>query len=997
MNSEHLSYQKNKIAFLQGMCDLQLQTINGIVLTHREIDIIACIMSGRAAKKIAFFLSISPKTVENHIRNIMLKLGCRTQESIIDFVEKSNNFASLKKHYSNLLIRFIFETALKKMSIHAIENNLSCLLVCSKEDQDKTLFLAALIHHLKIARIKISIKNNEEDEINKLESNDFTHIIYIVPGKWIEKNQTSHDKTAPGFSYALQLSNVYSLPIISLFLNRSISSNIPESFVNVQYLDLTEQGNYYFFVFEILKKLLPAISNASFLEFKKQYAVLSDPSFAIKSFDENTPISALPSTNTTNKRYKIFIIIFCVLLCITCLTVFAYFLVEDDRDKERKNTAIKIFFNWINEKEYLYSKIAEKYIEILEGEESKLGNLDGKIQTLNFLNLKKNFIAINNTLIKLDPSDKEETKKLVEFLKKTFPVNSKLNEKIHKLVFLVASYHGKLSFIQELLENNPISFLDFKDYYGNTAPMLAAASNNVTTFEWLVKKDALFINHKNIEGNSALILATLSLQDDENLTDDEKNKSITIIKKVLEYDQNSLKTSGHKGCTALLIAGAKGNIAAIKYLLEMMAPGDTKRQKQILEEEKNLDENNILLLAAYNGKKHVIEWLYEQEIYMQPKNRYNTTVLMQATSGGSVETMDLIYRIHQKSQSLNINSKNAYTKQDPDVLTERNNFGHTALFLAAYGNKLNAFQWILEKLKDNFNNNGKNIVDYIRNERNSDGDTLLHVLITGMSNSSSIEIRLNTGLLDILLNYIDVNIYTTSEQIKTGHTPLMRAASHGNLAIVKYLIEKCGADITGKTNAGKTAVHFAVMEGRDQYQEVVEYLLKQQAIKEGKSLNEMRNKSKTSLFLTAAEYGQKAVMKWLLKNDPELINSCDENGDNALSLAIKNFYIDAIEFIFDWNKNTAVQLMLEKRTNASENILEGVILEEKNGKNKDIRLSRYLEQKIGISVNQLNQKSTSHSDPDYKWKPLEIDIDGLSTCSVQPWSPYYVNYDYASK
>src|ERR1700726_440719 len=67
-----------------------LEVIGGVPLTRREVDIIACILSGRAVKKIASFLLISPKTVENHIRNIMQKLGCRTQGGIIDFIEKSN-------------------------------------------------------------------------------------------------------------------------------------------------------------------------------------------------------------------------------------------------------------------------------------------------------------------------------------------------------------------------------------------------------------------------------------------------------------------------------------------------------------------------------------------------------------------------------------------------------------------------------------------------------------------------------------------------------------------------------------------------------------------------------------------------------------------------------------------------------------------------------------------------------------------------------------------
>ena len=79
-------------------------------LTNREIDVIACLVGGRSNKKAASFLGISPKTIENHIHNIMLKLGCASRESIIDFLEKSEEFSSLKEHYLSILIKVIFES-----------------------------------------------------------------------------------------------------------------------------------------------------------------------------------------------------------------------------------------------------------------------------------------------------------------------------------------------------------------------------------------------------------------------------------------------------------------------------------------------------------------------------------------------------------------------------------------------------------------------------------------------------------------------------------------------------------------------------------------------------------------------------------------------------------------------------------------------------------------------------------------------------------------------
>lgn len=81
-----------------------LKIINGIKFTHREIDIIGLLICGRSGKKIAAFFSISPKTVENHTHNIMIKLGCNSRESIIDFIEKSGKLIDLREYHSTLLM-----------------------------------------------------------------------------------------------------------------------------------------------------------------------------------------------------------------------------------------------------------------------------------------------------------------------------------------------------------------------------------------------------------------------------------------------------------------------------------------------------------------------------------------------------------------------------------------------------------------------------------------------------------------------------------------------------------------------------------------------------------------------------------------------------------------------------------------------------------------------------------------------------------------------------
>jgi DNA-binding NarL/FixJ family response regulator len=72
---------------LQDLNSNHLGAIKGKRFTRRETDVIACLMCGRAAT-IPSLLSISSRTVEAHVRNIMLKLECNSREGIVNFVEQ---------------------------------------------------------------------------------------------------------------------------------------------------------------------------------------------------------------------------------------------------------------------------------------------------------------------------------------------------------------------------------------------------------------------------------------------------------------------------------------------------------------------------------------------------------------------------------------------------------------------------------------------------------------------------------------------------------------------------------------------------------------------------------------------------------------------------------------------------------------------------------------------------------------------------------------------
>lgn len=222
---------------------LELENIHSISFTRREIDVIACILNGRSTKKIALLLSISPKTVENHIRNIMMKVGVRTQEGIIDFIEKSGKFKLVKKYYSDLLIHLAFENELKKIQLQIQSPTPHHLIIYTKtaEYKLKDTLIPRLEIHFKLVGFPIEIETFYElDKVDRLRHTSNNTLIMVD--------------------------------------QKEIAETLPALFRDFKCVNLSEEKNYYFFFFKLLKKSLPTISiEQNIAEFTKQYEMLYEP------------------------------------------------------------------------------------------------------------------------------------------------------------------------------------------------------------------------------------------------------------------------------------------------------------------------------------------------------------------------------------------------------------------------------------------------------------------------------------------------------------------------------------------------------------------------------------------------------------------------------------------------------------------------------------------------------------------------------------------------
>ncbi len=261
-----------------------LQIVNEIKFTRREIDIIAYLLSGKSAKTIANCLSISPKTIEAHMRNITIKIECNSRDGIIHFIEKSKKLLLLKEHYLSLLIQASFEEQLLNIATQLGSESPACVIVSWQEQKDYSFLIRYLERHLKLSGIKTFIETQVGQILIKdLISNSGVwktkFVIYALSETMIEQGEEAVNKKNSKIISSLQKTRETPNRIVVFLPRKNINTNRIQEFNNADYVYNLEQHNYYDFIFMVLKRLLPNIAlDQMILDFKTHYESISGPS-----------------------------------------------------------------------------------------------------------------------------------------------------------------------------------------------------------------------------------------------------------------------------------------------------------------------------------------------------------------------------------------------------------------------------------------------------------------------------------------------------------------------------------------------------------------------------------------------------------------------------------------------------------------------------------------------------------------------------------------------
>ncbi len=261
-----------------------LQEVGGIKFTAREMDVIACIMHNRGEKKIAMILSISPRTVGSHARNIMSKLGCSSKELIIDFIEKSGQLLYIRQYYFFLLSQSLFKNYLQKIGKLINFKGFCCSIIFTKVNKEEKFFLQQLRQYLEIANItlKESEQSSEDSQCN----------IYVVSEETIITENLNKN--------------------IKLILNQGIDLS---KLQNLDYIDFRFKEDFYLSVLQLLKRIIQIPELEQIItEFQKEYQALQ---YLWQEGDlkRESLVSNFPSVKAAHHRGSLSVIL-SILICL---------------------------------------------------------------------------------------------------------------------------------------------------------------------------------------------------------------------------------------------------------------------------------------------------------------------------------------------------------------------------------------------------------------------------------------------------------------------------------------------------------------------------------------------------------------------------------------------------------------------------------------------------------------------------------------------------------
>ena len=390
--------------------------------------------------------------------------------------------------------------------------------------------------------------------------------------------------------------------------------------------------------------------------------------------------------------------------------------------------------------------------------------------------------------------------------------------------------------------------IDSKTREGDTPLMLAALNGKLRAVKWFLEKGAT-VACKEKRGWNTLHHAA--------------EGGDTDIISLIHTHLPDIDSKTREGDTPLMLAALCGKLHAVKWCLEngatvacennvgwntlhCAAQGGVTDIISLIHthlpniESKTGNGYTPLMVAAWRGELLAVKWFLEKGATVACKDSRGWNTLHHAARGGDTDIISLIH-----THLPNIDSKTGE--------------GDTPLMLATLWGKLRAVKWFLEK--------GASVAC-----ENNVGWNTLHCAAQG-------------GVTDII-SLIHTHLPNIDSKTSNGYTPLMVAASHGELLAVKWFLEK-GATVACENNMGWNTLHYAAMGGDTDNISLIHTHLPNIESKTGKGLTPL---------MVAASCGKLQAVKWFLEKGA-IVTSVESHGCNILYYAAHGDDPDTIDFI----------------------------------------------------------------------------------------------------
>ena len=307
------------------------------------------------------------------------------------------------------------------------------------------------------------------------------------------------------------------------------------------------------------------------------------------------------------------------------------------------------------------------------------------------------------------------------------------------------------------------------------------------------------------------------------------NGNVQVVKSIIKREADP-SLMDNRGLNTLHYAAQGGNTDIISLIHTHLPDIDSKTR----------EGDTPLMLAALNGKLRAVKWFLEKGATVACEEKRGWNTLHHAAEGGDTDIISLIHT------------------HLPDI-DSKTREGDTPLMLAALCGKLHAVKWFLEKGATVAceSNRGWNTLHYAAQGGDTDIISLIHTHLPNIDSKTS-----------------------------NGYTPLMVAASHGELLAVKWFLEK-GATVACEDNIGWNTLHYAAMGGDTDIISLIHTHLPNIESKTGEGYTPL---------MVAALAGKLHAVKWFLEKGA--IVACESNrGWNTLHCAAQGGDTDIISLI----------------------------------------------------------------------------------------------------